>query len=93
MQSLLRISEFFGFQCQIFGRNSECFAESLADVAITRSFVANVVITRFFCRECRDYALFGVQFYSEFWQKSCKNIYIIFDRLDITFKTKFSHRH
>ena len=28
-------------------------------------FVANVVITRFFCRKCRDYALFGV----EFWQK------------------------
>ena len=42
------ISEFFGFQWQTFGRNSERFAESLADVAITRLFVANVVITRFF---------------------------------------------
>ena len=39
---------FFGFQWQTFGRNSERFAESLADVAITRLFVANVVITRFF---------------------------------------------
>ena len=66
----LKISEFFGIQWQTFGRNSECFAESLADVAITRLFVANAVITRLFCRECRDYTLFGVQFYSEFWQKS-----------------------
>ena len=23
----------------------------------------------FFCRECREYALFGVEFYTEFWQK------------------------
>ena len=23
----------------------------------------------FFCRECRDYALFGVEFYTEIWQK------------------------
>ena len=22
-----------------------------------------------FCRECRDYALFGVEFYTEIWQK------------------------
>ena len=29
-----------------------------------------------------------LQFYSEFWQKSCKNIDIIFDSLDIAFKTK-----
>ena len=28
-------------------------------------FVANIAFTRFFCRECRDYVLFGV----EFWQK------------------------
>ena len=42
-----------------------------------------------FCRECRDYALFGVQFYSEFWQKSCKNIDIIFDTLDVTLKLNF----
>ena len=42
-------------------------------------FVANVVITRFFCRKCRDYALFcrkcrdyalfGVEFWQKFWQK------------------------
>jgi len=32
-------------------------------------FVANVTFTRFFCRECRDYALFGVEFYTEIWQK------------------------
>ena len=23
----------------------------------------------FFCRECREYSLFGVEFYTEFWQK------------------------
>ena len=23
----------------------------------------------FFCRECRDYSLFGVEFYTEIWQK------------------------
>ena len=23
----------------------------------------------FFCRECREYTLFGVEFYTEFWQK------------------------
>ena len=28
-------------------------------------FVANVAFMRFFCRECRDYVLFGL----EFWQK------------------------
>ena len=40
---------------QNFGRNYAYF------------FVANVAFTRFFCRdrECRDYVLFGV----EFWQK------------------------
>merc|ERR1712203_568689 len=42
-------------------------------------FVANVVITRFFCckcrdytlfyRKCRDYTLFGVEFWQKFWQK------------------------
>ena len=32
-------------------------------------WVANVTFTRFFCRECRDYALFGVEFYTEIWQK------------------------
>ena len=31
--------------------------------------VANAAFTRFFCRECREYALFGVEFYTEFWQK------------------------
>ena len=32
-------------------------------------FVANVAFTRFFCRKCRDYALFGVEFWQKFWQK------------------------
>ena len=49
----------------------------------TRFFVANLFMLQlrwvflsrmshlrvFFCRECRDYALFGVEFYTEFWQK------------------------
>ena len=39
--SLLRISEFIGFQWQTFGRKSEWFAESLADVAITRFLGCN----------------------------------------------------
>ena len=32
-------------------------------------FVANVAFTRFFCRECRDYVLFGEEFWQKFWQK------------------------
>ena len=32
-------------------------------------FVANIAFTRFFCRECRDYVLFGVEFCQKFWQK------------------------
>ena len=32
-------------------------------------FVANIAFTRFFCRECRDYVLFGVEFWQKFWQK------------------------
>ena len=27
------------------------------------------MITRFFCRKCRDYSLFGVEFWQKFWQK------------------------
>ena len=60
--SLLRISEFFGFQWQTFGRNSACFAESLADVAITRLFVANVVITRFFVANVAITSFLGCNF-------------------------------
>ena len=36
-------------------------------------FVANVAFTRFFCRECRDYVLFGV----EFWQKFLERLRIL----------------
>ena len=32
-------------------------------------FVANGTFMGFFCCKCRDYALFGVEFYSEVWQK------------------------
>ena len=32
-------------------------------------FVANIAFTRFFCRKCRDYVLFGVEFWQKFWQK------------------------
>ena len=45
------------------------FCRESVNAAITRLFVANVTFTRFFCRECRDYALFGVEFYTEIWQK------------------------
>ena len=45
------------------------FCRESVNAAITRFFVANVTFTRFFCRECRDYALFGVEFYTEIWQK------------------------
>ena len=40
-------------------------------------FVANVVITRFFCRKCRDYALFGVEFWQKFWQKFLEKLRIL----------------
>ena len=49
------------------------FCRESVNAAITRFFVANVTFTRFFfCRECRDYALFGVEFYTEIWQKFSK---------------------
>ena len=46
------------------------FVANLVMLQLRCFFVfANVTFTRFFCRECRDYALFGVEFYTEFWQK------------------------
>ena len=66
------ISEFFGFQWQTFGRNSECFAESLADVAITRLFVANVVITRFFVANVAITRFLGCNFTQNFGRKVAK---------------------
>ena len=41
------------------------FVVNLLMLQLRIFFVANVAFTRFFCRECRDYVLFGV----EFWQK------------------------
>ena len=70
--SLLRISEFFGFQRQTFGRNSECFAESLVDVAIMRLFVANVVITRFFVVNVAITRSLGCNFTQKFGTKIAK---------------------
>ena len=35
----------------------------------------------FFCRECRDYALFGVEFYTEIWQKFSEILRILAERL------------
>ena len=66
------ISEFFGFQWQTFGRNSERFAESLADVAITRLFVANVVITRFFVANVAITRYLGCNFTQNFGRKVAK---------------------
>ena len=63
------ISEFFGFQWQTFGRNSERFAESLADVAITRLFVANAVITRFFVVNVAITRFLGCNFTQNFARK------------------------
>ena len=45
------------------------FVVNLLMLQLRVFFVANVTFTRFFCRECRDYALFGVEFYTEIWQK------------------------
>ena len=67
--SLLRISEFFGFQWQTFGRNSDRFAECLADVAITRLFVANVVISRFFVANVAIARFLGCNFTQNFGRK------------------------
>ena len=34
------------------------------------SFLSQISHSRaFFCRECRDYVLFGVEFWQKFWQK------------------------
>ena len=68
----LKISEFFGIQWQTFGRNSERFAESLADVAITRLFVANVVITRFFVANVAITRFLGCNFTQNFGRKVAK---------------------
>ena len=40
-------------------------------------FVANVAFTRFFCRESRDYVLFGVEFCQKFWQKFLEKLKIL----------------
>ena len=45
------------------------FVVNLLMLQLRVFFVGNVTFTRFFCRECRDYALFGVEFYTEIWQK------------------------
>ena len=45
------------------------FVVNLLMLQLRVFFVANVTFTRFFCRECRDYALFGVEFWQKFWQK------------------------
>ena len=57
-----------------------------------RLFVANVVITRFFVANVAITHFLGCNFTQNFGRKVAK-IDIIFDSLDITFKTKFSHRH
>ena len=36
-------------------------------------FVANIEFTRLFCRKCRDYALFRVEFYAEFLEEILRN--------------------
>ena len=89
----LRFSEFFGFSMADFWQKFWAFCREFSRCRDYALICRKCCDYAFFCRECRDYALFGVQFYSEFWQKSFKNIDIIFDSLDITFKTKFSHRH
>ena len=68
----LGISEFLGFQWQTFGRNSECFAESFADVAIMRLFVANVVTTRFFVTNVAITRFLGCNFTQNFGRKVAK---------------------
>ena len=47
------------------GSDITCFLPQMSHL---RAFLAaNVAFTRFFfCRECRDYAFFGVEFYAEF---------------------------
>ena len=45
------------------------FVVNLLMLQLRIFFVANVAFTRFFCRKCRDYVLFGVDFWQKFWQK------------------------
>jgi len=52
---------------------SDYLCRESVDAAITHFFVANVAFTCFFCRECRDYALFDVEFYAEFLEEILRN--------------------
>ena len=46
------------------------FCRESVNAAITRFLSRMSHLRAFFCcRECRDYALFGVEFYTEIWQK------------------------
>ena len=45
------------------------FVVNLLMLQLRIFFVANVAFMHFFCRECRDYVLFGVEFCQKFWQK------------------------
>ena len=45
------------------------FVVNLLMLQLRVFWVANVAFTRFFCREYRDYALFGVEFLAEICQK------------------------
>ena len=45
------------------------FVVNLLMLQLRIFIVANVTFMHFFCRECRDYALFGVEFCQKFWQK------------------------
>ena len=51
------------------------------NAAIAFFWVANVAFTRFFCREYRDYALFGVEFLAEICQKFAEILRILADIL------------
>ncbi len=51
------------------GSRAFCCCESV-NAAITHIFLSQMLHLRaFFCRECRDYVLFGVEFWQKFWQK------------------------
>jgi len=46
------------------------FCRESVNAAITRYFLSQMLHLRaFYCREYRDYALFGVEFLAEIWQK------------------------
>ena len=58
------------------------FVANLVMLQLRCFFWSRVSHLRAFCRECRDYALFGVEFYTEFRQKFSEILRILAEILN-----------